>query len=926
MERTIQVASVDPVANATRVSVNKTVAVTLSAPVDPATVTESSVRLEVGGQPVPVDRTLTSDNRTARLTPRDPLATFRQYTVRVTSGLTAADGGRLDQNASQTGYQEFSSRFTTVPESIPPMVTAVLPKDGASGVAVRPPIGVEFSKPILPASVNDETFLLRIVGGATVAGVRIVAADSMSASFQPTFDLSLSTEYEIEITNWVVDRFDVRLDQDPDTPDRQGFTSRFLTDHERIPPRVVAVSPADSAEGVSPDAEVRVDFDEPIAAASIAGVRVLDESMAAVPGQRTLGNGDIRVSFRPDEPWALLRRYTVVVDTTVTDRLGNRLDQDPKTEEREGFASTFLTEGDIVGPRVTLVDPADEATGIALDAPVRLAFSEPLDPATLAGISLQDSAGVELDHTTTLVAPDSVEMLASAPFEFDREYRVLVATTVADSAGNGLDQDPGTEPLDPFVSRFRTQVETFRPYVTAILYDAPMGNPPPITTRIRIAFSEPIEPSSLDPEDVDLTRGGVPVPLDASFPAPDTLLLVPVQPLSSDARYELVVTGLADLHGNPFDQFPDSDPLDAFETAFRTEADTVPPRVVSSDPAAGSEGVAVDPIVTVTFSEPMDSTTVETAHLQLVRIDGSQEFPVSGSIEPGPDLTVFTFVPENPLLRGFVHEIRADFFLEDLAGNPLDQDPDTPANEPFVASFLVGSRPVADGGGFVCDPADTSAVAVDASASFDPDGVIVNLLWRWGDGTETEIVNPDSAAFHQTHVYACSDIAGCDGVDNDGDGVLDEDDCDESYVITLRVRDDDGLTAADTVGVSFCGFVVRSSEPSAGAADVDTMLTEARLHLTREVDPAFLDTTHFQLLENGLDTGSVTTVTAGADAGEVVLTLDGLLTAGATYTFFVAATVLDPEGRVFDQDLCAPGRQPFTADFTTQSAPGRGGP
>jgi hypothetical protein len=209
-------------------------------------------------------------------------------------------------------------------------------------------------------------------------------------------------------------------------------------------------------------------------------------------------------------------------------------------------------------------------------------------------------------------------------------------------------------------------------------------------------------------------------------------------------------------------------------------------------------------------------------------------------------------------------------------------------------------------------------VRVDGSKSFDPDGTIVHLLWRWGDGTETEISSPGPADFLQDHVYACSDIAGCDGLDNDGDGQADEiDPCDESYRITLRVRDENGLTAADTIGVSFCGFLVRAVEPADGATSVDVLLGEVLLTFSRPVDEAVLTPAHFRLLEGGLDTGRVSAVAHGASDREVVLMIAGPLAPFTLYTVWAETTVADPEGRTLDHDLCTPGPQPFTSEFTT---------
>src|SRR5690606_32234542 len=243
-----------------------------------------------------------------------------------------------------------------------------------------------------------------------------------------------STEYEIEVTNWVVDRFDVRLDQDPVAPDRQGFKSRFQTDHERIPPRVIAVAPPDSAVRVRIDAVVRIDFDEAIAASTVSGIELRDQSGELVAGTVELGNGDARAEFRPDAPLRLSHRYHVKVDTTVTDRVGNPLDQNPATPPREPFTSLFWTVGDETGPRVVAVTPADGSEGVALDITIGIGFSEPIDPATASGAALLDSLGAPVSAQIQIIDPDSLAIVPDLPLEFDHRYAVSVAA-VADSAG-----------------------------------------------------------------------------------------------------------------------------------------------------------------------------------------------------------------------------------------------------------------------------------------------------------------------------------------------------------------------------------------------------------------------------------------------------------------------------------------------------------
>lgn len=68
-------------------------------------------------------------------------------------------------------------------------------------------------------------------------------------------------------------------------------------------------------------------------------------------------------------------------------------------------------------------------------------------------------------------------------------------------------------------------------------------------------------------------------------------------------------------------------------------------------------------------------------------------------------------------------------------------------------------------------------ILVDASASYDPDGTIVQYLWSWGDGS------PNSYGMMASHTY-------------DGPG---------TYTVTLTTTDNDGLTGTTSHSVTISG-------------------------------------------------------------------------------------------------------------------------
>lgn len=180
----------------------------------------------------------------------------------------------------------------------------------------------------------------------------------------------------------------------------------------------------------------------------------------------------------------------------------------------------------------------------------------------------------------------------------------------------------------------------------------------------------------------------------------------------------------------------------------------------------------------------------------------------------------------------------------------------------------------------------------------------------------------DSSGLRATHAYACADVKGCDGIDNDGDGQTDETGpggCDESYRVILNLQDESGLASADTTGVAFCAFLARSSDPLDGAADVDTLQT-IRVRLSAPCDSATLGPGSVWLTIQGADSAAVV---RGTEENNRVLVLDPVspLLPDTTYEIHVVSSLLAATGAVFDQEPCEVDEQEFVASFRTEQRP-----
>jgi hypothetical protein len=102
-----------------------------------------------------------------------------------------------------------------------------------------------------------------------------------------------------------------------------------------------------------------------------------------------------------------------------------------------------------------------------------------------------------------------------------------------------------------------------------------------------------------------------------------------------------------------------------------TASDSIQPKVVSFNPSNGAIGVPLLPSIVVTFSEPVQISSISTSTFQ-VRDSAGNIVPGSMSMEPaGVPPKVITFKPTSPLASSRSYSVTITTGVKDLAGNPL---------------------------------------------------------------------------------------------------------------------------------------------------------------------------------------------------------------------------------------------------------------
>jgi hypothetical protein len=179
------VITADPINNAVSVPLNKTISATFNMAMNPATLNNTTFKVNQGTNAVAGSISYTGS--TVSFIPASPLLPNKIYTVTITTGA---------KNSLDTAMAaDYTWNFTT---DMIPAVTATDPLNNAVNVALNQTVTADFSTIMDVASINAATFTLK-QGATTIPGT--VSYSGTTASFKPTNSLVLGKIYTATITN-----------------------------------------------------------------------------------------------------------------------------------------------------------------------------------------------------------------------------------------------------------------------------------------------------------------------------------------------------------------------------------------------------------------------------------------------------------------------------------------------------------------------------------------------------------------------------------------------------------------------------------------------------------------------------------------------------------------------------------------------------
>jgi len=171
-------------------------------------------------------------------------------------------------------------------------------------------------------------------------------------------------------------------------------------------------------------------------------------------------------------------------------------------------------------------------------------------------------------------------------------------------------------------------------------------------------FSEAMDPATVTTVEFILKNGATPVSGTVTYGG-RTATFTPATFLTPSTVYTAMITmSVKDLAGNAMSS--------NYSWSFMTTApDVMPPKVLSTSPADSASAVAINSVITATFSEAMDPATVTTAEFGLK--NGTT--PVSGTVTYSGATANFT--PAAPLTNGTLYTATITAGVKDSAGNAM---------------------------------------------------------------------------------------------------------------------------------------------------------------------------------------------------------------------------------------------------------------
>jgi Ice-binding-like/Bacterial Ig-like domain len=305
-----------------------------------------------------------------------------------------------------------------------------------------------------------------------------------------------------------------------------------------------------------------------------------------------------------------------------------------------------------VSPEVTSTDPISEATNIAIGSKVSAIFSVAMDPSTMTTDNFSLMIGSTPVDGAVAYTGNKLTFTPAAILVTASMYTGKITTGAKDADGLALAKD--------YSWNFTTggTPDITKPTVTLT---SPLNNATGVLLNklIVVTFSKAMDPTTVTALTYSLNQGTTSV-AGAVSTTSTTATFTPTGGLAYSKVYTLTVTtGAKDLSGNAL--------AVNYTSSFTTvdAPDTALPMVNATDPLNNATGITANKVVSLTFSEAMTASTINSTTFTLKQGTNA----VAGTVAYSG--LIATFTPTSALLGSTIYTATITTGAKDLAGNAL---------------------------------------------------------------------------------------------------------------------------------------------------------------------------------------------------------------------------------------------------------------
>ncbi len=393
------VVSTDPINLAIDVALNKVITATFNMSMDPLTLNATTFTVKQGT--TVIAGTITYAGTKVTFTPAILLDENKVYTCTITKGATNTIGTELASDYIWT--------FTT---GLAPRVISTDPASNATGVVLNKVISATFNMPMNPLTLSTATFTVK-QGALSIFGV--ISYTGLTVTFTPNAPLIGGEVYTCSISTDAQNTAGTSL--------ANNYVWTFTTG---LVPIVTSTDPVNNATGVLLNKVIKATFNIPMNPSTLtATTYTVKQGSTTVPG--TISYTGTTVSFTPNTPLEGNKLYTCTITTGAQSLNGTSLSSN--------YIWTFTT-GAV--PIVIATDPANNATGVALNKVIKATFNMAMNSSTLNGTTFTVKQGATLIVGFISYTGSTVSFTPSTPLLGDKVYTCTITTGAQNVAGISL--------------------------------------------------------------------------------------------------------------------------------------------------------------------------------------------------------------------------------------------------------------------------------------------------------------------------------------------------------------------------------------------------------------------------------------------------------------------------------------------------------